>query len=82
MKVLAPIFYICVAGVLVSFGGSIYTGVRIHQEKSRPQPTVFPTPAMDQASGQGSGQGSQMGSSISAPPAAAPAPGALPTPAR
>ena len=70
MKALAVFFYICVAGVGVSFVGSLYTGYRVHQEKNAPQPSVFPTPAMDAA---------QPGT-----PAAveAPAPGSLPTPAR
>jgi hypothetical protein len=39
------LIYICVAGVLVSFGGSIYTGIKNHRDESKPKPLVFPTPA-------------------------------------
>jgi hypothetical protein len=46
MKKLTPVVYFCVAGVVVSFVGSIYTAVQVHQEKSQPKPIVFPTPAV------------------------------------
>ena len=69
LKILTGLVYVCMAGVLVSFGGGIYTAIKQHQEASRPQPSVFPTPAgLTQPGG--------------APAAQAPAPGALPTPAQ
>ncbi|MGK5083873.1 hypothetical protein WDW37_11275 [Bdellovibrionota bacterium FG-1] len=46
MKFLTPIVYCCVAGVVISFCGSLYTGYRIHQEESRPRIQVLPLPAM------------------------------------
>ena len=69
LKILTGLVYVCVAGVVVSLGGGIYTAVRQHQEASRPHPSVFPTPAaLPQTGGN---------------PASAPlAPGALPTPAQ
>lgn len=73
MKALAAFFYVCVAGVVVSFGGSLYTGYRVHQEKNTPQPSVFPTPATGDAGAPQSG---------AAPAVVQPvAPGSLPTPA-
>ncbi len=67
MKAVTILVGACVAGVLISFAGSLYTGVQIHREESRPKPQVFPTPAM--------------GGATSAPAQVAPVPGGMPTPA-
>jgi hypothetical protein len=68
LKILTALVYVCAAGVVLSFAGGIYTGIRTHQEESKPHPSVFPTPAMGQPLG---------GGAVPAPVA----PGALPTPA-
>jgi hypothetical protein len=72
LKILTVLVYIGVAGVAVSLGGGIYTGVTKYREASQPRPSVFPTPAAD--------------TGVAPPPAAPaavapPAPGAMPTPA-
>ena len=68
LKILTGLVYFGVAGVLVSFGGGIYTAVRAHQEANRPQPTAFPVPAGITSGANGA-------------PAAPASGGALPTPA-
>ena len=55
LKMMTALVYLGVAGVVVSFGGGIFTAVRQHQEDSKPHPSVFPTPATLSGSGAGSG---------------------------
>ncbi len=42
MKALNIIFWIATAGVVVSFGGAIFTVVKEHQQASVPHPVVTP----------------------------------------
>ena len=69
MKTLTTVVALCVAGIVATFAGSIYTGIRIQQEKDKPQPSVFPTPATQNRGG------------VVKPAPAPTVPGALPTPA-
>lgn len=46
MKVLTALFGTALAGIALSLGMSIYTGVKISNEKANPPPVSIPTPAM------------------------------------
>jgi hypothetical protein len=45
LKIMTGLVYFCVAGVVTSFAGGIYSAVQQHRELSKPQQSVFPTPA-------------------------------------
>ena len=46
MKVLTALFGTALAGIALSLGMTIYTGVTIAHEKANPPPVTIPTPAM------------------------------------
>lgn len=44
MKLVTGLFWVSVAGIVVTFGMSIYTAVQKHREEVRQTPVVVPTP--------------------------------------
>jgi hypothetical protein len=46
IKKLTALVGVCVAGIVVCLGMTIYTGVKEHQEKNTPTPLTIPTPAI------------------------------------